>query len=159
MTDAKLEKARAAAAKAAEELAKLEAQEAEKAAQEAAERDAKQRELDNAFLAQWESLDAELEKIDRTDIAAVIYAGGDPLKALADRKAARKNRNAIRDHARKAYGRVHGTYPPATVAPGLTLIEPPIEKALEMALGTAVNMLSDEYADKLYAKWTVPNAD
>ncbi|MFD6250503.1 hypothetical protein, partial [Streptomyces roseolus] len=68
MTDTKIQRARAAAAKAAEEVAKLEAQEAERAVQEAAERDAKQRELDTAFLAQWEAADADLEKISRTDI-------------------------------------------------------------------------------------------
>jgi hypothetical protein len=59
MSDPKVEKARAAAQKAAEDLAALEAAEAEKAAQIAAEREERAREYDRELLANWRALAAE----------------------------------------------------------------------------------------------------
>jgi hypothetical protein len=158
MTDAKLEKARAAAAKAAEEVAKLEAQEAEKAAQEAANREAKQRELDIEFLAKWQTLDAELQDIATGDAATAIYSGADPIQAVAAFWVARRKRNIVRQYAQNAYLRVHGEVP-STFAADLALRDMMIAQRIEEAIENAASMHAADYADELDAKWLVPDGN
>ncbi|MFD8974649.1 hypothetical protein [Streptomyces sp. NPDC059593] len=157
MTDIKLEKARAAAVKAAEEVAKLEAQEADKAAQIAAERDAKQRELDVEFLSQWQTLDAELQDLATGDAAAAVYSGADPIQAVAAFWIARRKRNVVRQHAQNAYLRVHGELPSGFAA-DLALRDMMIAQRVEEAIERAAAMHAADHADELDSKWLVPDA-
>ncbi|MCM1945462.1 hypothetical protein NC315_08750 [Streptomyces sp. G2] len=155
MTDARIQKARAAAAKAAEEVAKLEAQEAERAAQEAAERGAKQRDLDTAFLAQWEALDTELLEIGSESTAKAVYSGADPVPSIAAFWIARRKRNVIRERAREAYVRVHGKQPEPGFALELTARSIDLVAALTQAIHGAIGMHAADLADELDAKWMV----
>ncbi|WP_327162503.1 hypothetical protein [Streptomyces zaomyceticus] len=157
MTEIKLEKARAAAVKAAEELAKLESQEAEKAAQIAAEKDAKQRELDVAFLAQWQTLDAELMDAATGDAAAAVYSGVDPIQAVAAYWIARQKRNVVRQYAQNAYLRVHRELPP-NFAADLGYRDMMIAQRIEEAISNASRMHAADFSETLDEKWMVPDA-
>ncbi|WP_314250634.1 hypothetical protein [Streptomyces sp. DSM 40907] len=154
----KLQKAREAAQKAADELAKLEGEEAEKGAQMAAQRDAKQRELDVAFLDTWQTLDAELEASATGDAAAAIYSGTDPIQAVAAFWIARLKRNVVRQRAQDAYTRVHGEIPGPAFAADLIARDMMIAQRIEEAIATAASMHGADLADELDAKWLVPDA-
>ncbi|MEU4355718.1 hypothetical protein [Streptomyces virginiae] len=158
MTTNALEKARAAAEKAAQDLAALEATEAEKAAQKAAERDARQRELDIKFLAQWEVLDAELLDAGSKSAADAVYEGADPIAAVATYWVARAKRNTIRQHARMAYFRVHGEHPADSFAMELNHRDMMLAARLEEAMSTAASRHAADLSDALEAEWTVPDA-
>ncbi|MFD5191337.1 hypothetical protein ACFWMU_24885 [Streptomyces sp. NPDC058357] len=155
MTDVKLEKARAAAEKAAEDLAAIEAAEAEKAAQITAERHERQRELDAEFLTQWEKLDAELMEASSKSAADAVYEGADPIQAVATFWVARAKRNAVREHARGAYFRLHGGHPEDTFARELSHRDLLIAERLEDAISVASNRHAADLADELDEKWTV----
>ncbi|MFJ1972394.1 hypothetical protein ACIO93_27345 [Streptomyces sp. NPDC087903] len=153
MTDAKLEKVRAAAEKAAQELAALEAAEAEKAEQIAAEREAKQRDLDAEFLAQWERLDADLQESGNKSASDAVYEGTDPIAAVAVFWVERAKRNAVREHARSAYFRLHGEHPVGGFASHLSDRDMMIADRLEEAIGDAAKRHAADLADELDAKW------
>ncbi|MEV6684890.1 hypothetical protein AB0N28_06065 [Streptomyces sp. NPDC051130] len=155
MTINALEKARAAAEKAAQDLAALEATEAQKAAQKAAERDARQRKLDVEFLAQWQVLDAELLNVGSKTASDAVYEGADPIAAVATFWVARAKRNTIRQHARMAYFRLHGEHPADNFAMELSHRDMMIADRLEEAISGAANRHAGDLADELEAKWTV----
>ncbi|MGW0547299.1 hypothetical protein [Streptomyces altiplanensis] len=155
----KLQKAREAAQKAAEELAKLEDQEAEKAAQIAAERAEKQRALDEEFLKQWEALDTQLMEAASQSASVAVYEGADPVQVIATHWTARGKRNVIRQHARDAYFRVHGEHPSAIFAMELSHRDMMIADRLEDAVSGAANMHAADLADELGSKWLVSEGD
>ncbi|NSC23078.1 hypothetical protein FM076_18715 [Streptomyces albus subsp. chlorinus] len=152
-----IEKARAAAEKAAQELAALETAEAEKAAQKAAERAEKQRALDEEFLTKWQALDAELQAAGSKSAADVVYEGGDVIQAVALFHIQRAKRNAVRAHARAAYFRLHGEHPEDRFAMELTYREMRLD--LEGAISGAAGMHAADLEDALTAEWTVPDAE
>ncbi|MDW6062921.1 hypothetical protein SAZ11_39080 [Streptomyces sp. FXJ1.4098] len=154
-----LENARAAAQKAAEELAALEAQEAEKAAQKAAERAERQQEKDTAFLAQWEKLDADLQAVGSKSAAEIIYEGGDVIQAVALFHIQRAKRNAVRAHARAAYFRLHGEHPEDRSAMELTQRDMMIADRLEEAITRAAGMHAADLVGALEAEWMVPDGE
>lgn len=155
MSNAKLEKARAAAAKAAEEIAQIEAEGAAKAAQEAADRDAKQRELDTEFLAVWEELDTELMNADTKSSGEAIYRGADPIQAVAAWWINRTKRNAIRARAREAYARVHGVQPEDGFAFALRHYDMNTAAGLDGAIQHAARLHTADLMDDMDKKWIV----
>ncbi|MFI0204298.1 MULTISPECIES: hypothetical protein [Streptomyces] len=157
MTTNALEKARAAAEKASQDLAALEAAEAEKAAQKAAERDAQQRELDAAFLAKWETLDAELQAEGSKSAADAVYEGADPISAVVVFWVARAKRNAVRAHARNAYYRLNSEHPTGTFAFELSHRDMMIGDRLEDAISRAASHHAADLSDALEAQWMVPD--
>ncbi|WP_405544228.1 hypothetical protein OG590_17380 [Streptomyces goshikiensis] len=157
MTTNALEKARAAAEKAARDLAAVESAEAEKAAQKAAERDARQRGLDIEFLTQWQALDAELLDVGSKSAADAVYEGADPIAAVATFWVARSKRNIIRQHARMAYFRVHGEHPEDTFAMELNHRDMRLADRLEEAIGGAARSHAADLSDALEAQWMVPD--
>lgn len=155
MTINTLEKARAAAEKAARDLAALESAEAEKAAQRATERDARQRELDINFLTQWKALDDELLKVGSKTAADAVYEGADPIAAVATFWVARAKRNTIRQHARMAYFRVHGEHPVDAFAMELTHRDMMLATRLEEAMSGAASRHAADLSGALEAEWMV----
>jgi hypothetical protein len=155
MTANPIEKARTVAEKAAQELATLEAAEAERAAQKAAERDVQQRDLDVKFLAVWETLDRELLEGSGKTAAEAIYEGGDPIQAVAAFWIARAKRNAVRDHARNAYRRLHGEWPHTGFALELSVRDMMIGDRLEEAISRAAGMHASDLEDTLRAEYEV----
>ncbi|MEU3500949.1 hypothetical protein ABZ726_09315 [Streptomyces hundungensis] len=155
MTDAKLQKARAAAEKAQQELAALEAAEADKAEQIAAEREAKQRDLDAEFLEQWERLDADLQESGNKSASDAVYEGTDPIAAVAVFWVERAKRNAVREHARNAYFRLHGEHPVGGFASHLSDRDMMIADRLEEAISRAASLHAADLADELDSKWLV----
>ncbi|WP_206309218.1 hypothetical protein [Streptomyces sp. LRa12] len=153
MTENAIEKARKAAESAAAKVAELERQEAEKAAQEAAERAEKQRELDTEFLAQWETLDAQLQEVGRKSATEAVYEGADPITAVAHFWVERAKRNAVRSHARSAYYRLHGVHPDDRFAYDLPEREMRIADRLEEAISTASRLHGANHAEKLETEW------
>ncbi|MFC9285343.1 hypothetical protein [Streptomyces sp. NPDC057052] len=101
MTDAKLEKVRAAAAKAVEELATLEAAEAAKAAQNAAEREERAREYSRDFLTRWHELANDVaddyENADTYDPDSMAF-----LEGLVQFATAREKRRHVLSEAQLA---------------------------------------------------------
>jgi hypothetical protein len=152
-----VENARKAAEAAAAKVAELEAAEAVKAAQKAAQRDARQRELDTDFLAQWEAMDAELQAGASKSAADAVYEGSDPITAVAVFWVARAKRNAVRAHARSAYYRLHGEHPDNTFALELSHRDMMIADRLEDAIAGAANRHAADLADALDAEWLVPD--
>lgn len=154
-----LEKAQRAAETAAAKVAELEAQEAEKAAQKAAQRDARQRELDTAFLAEWEAIDSALLEGASKSAADAVYEGTDPIQAVAAFWVARAKRNAVRAHARMAYFRLNGAHPDDNFARELTQRDMMIADRLEDAIFGAAMRHATDLANELDAKWLVPDGE
>ncbi|MGW3739838.1 hypothetical protein ACWD62_04315 [Streptomyces sp. NPDC005146] len=164
MSDPKIEKARTAAQKAAEDLAALEAVEAEKAAEKAAQAAAKeavaQRANDEDFLSKWEAFDTELMGGDSRSAARIVYEGGDVVQALADFWVRRAKRQVLREHARAAYRRFYGEEPPASFAHELrdydTHSDKPGDFAMKIDLAAVIRdaavMHAADFADDLDAK-------
>ncbi|MGV9941228.1 hypothetical protein [Streptomyces sp. NPDC003401] len=155
MSNLKLDKARAAALKAQQELADLEAAEVAKAEQIAAERKEKQRDLDVAFLAEWEKVDAELQESGNKSAADSVYEGTDPIAAVAVFWIARAKRNAVRQRAQEAYHRLHGEPAADTFAPSLNVRDMMIAAQLEAAISRAATLHAADLTDELDAKWLV----
>ena len=103
MTTNTVEKARAAAEKAAQALAELEAQEAERAAQEAAQRLEREKEAAVRFLADLPALEAQAkgDTVTPADKAKAL-ADGTLASLVADFLARRDVVSALRDRARIA---------------------------------------------------------
>ncbi|MFE7712995.1 hypothetical protein ACFU6I_46400 [Streptomyces sp. NPDC057486] len=153
-----IDRARADAAKAAAKLEELEAQEAAKLAEEEVQRQAGQRELDLKFLSGWAAMDAALMNEGTKSAADVIYEGGDVLQAVAHFHVQRARRNAVRQHARDAYYRVHGTHPDDTSARELTTRDMRLADRLEEAIHAAASRHAADLADKLEAEFMVEGA-
>ncbi|MFI9152841.1 hypothetical protein [Streptomyces sp. NPDC053367] len=159
MSNARIDKARAAALKAQQDLEAAEAAELAKAEQIAAERAAKQRELDTEFLAQWEKLDAELMEAGSKSAGDAVYEGVDPVAAVAVFWVARAKRNAVRQHARDAYFRLHGEHPADNFAAHLTHRDVMIAAQLDDAISRAATLHAADLADELDAKWLVSEVE
>ncbi|MFC4611737.1 hypothetical protein ACFO9E_28755 [Streptomyces maoxianensis] len=155
MTANTVEKARAAAERAAQELAKLEAQEAEKAAQEAAKREEAQAVKDRAFLERWEALDTELEDQASGNVADAIYNGVDAIQAVATIHIAHIKRGVIRARAREAYRRLNGEFPTGSFAMALGAGGITIAHTLEYAISDVAARHAADLADALDAEWLV----
>jgi hypothetical protein len=159
MSNARIDKARAAALKAQQELEAAEAAELERAEHVAAKRESKQRELDAAFLAEWESLDSELEAAGSKSAGDAIYEGADPIAAVAVFWVARAKRNAVRAHARDAYFRLHGEHPAGNFASHLNHRDVMIASQLDDAISYAATLHAADLADELDAKWLVSESE
>lgn len=150
-----IEKAQKAAEAANAKLAELEHQEAEKSRQAAVELDARQRELDIAFLAQWEDIDASLQAVGSKPAADVIYEGGDVVQAVSLFHIQRSKRNAVRAHARMAWFRVHGEHPEERFAMELSYRDMRITDRLGEAISGAAARHAADLAEALDAEWMV----
>jgi hypothetical protein len=150
MTDAKLQKARAAAEKAAQELAALEAAEAEKAATLAAERDAREIEYAHRVKETWraeEEANSEAEKAARARFYELV--SNEPwFVAFAEYRAHRFKRGHILTAAQDAQNRLGET---ATI-PENRIYDATIMDDVINAAEQRANEIAADFADELEAK-------
>lgn len=150
MSDPKIEKARAAAQKAAEDLAALEAAEAEKAAQIEAQRHERGIEYDREFLPTWSAL--AQEAANNYDLSEDY----DPktlgfLEGLIQYATARANRNVVLIEAQRAESSL-GFNSRERNVPEPRLHSTDILKHLDVIVRREVERRSADFADELDAK-------